>query len=709
MKLNSKNMGDYIVHRARFFDYQPKAIQSMNYDETVKKLAISRSDSTIEIWCTKNEFLESIIYPTADRQVESVLWCRSQLLSSGLDGFIVLYDLARLTAKKLVPSIGGAIWCMNKNKSETKIVVGTEDGYVVMYEVQIDGILFEKSFNKLDSRILSIAWHKDEEVLITGGIDNIRVWDANSGQVLQRLSLGRIDKNKETLVWCLAITSDFQIISGDSRGKISVWNAEHGNLIKSFQTHSVDVLCLCIDETEKHIYCSGIDPSIVQLDYIATSQADNYKTWVKSNVYYQHSHDVRSLLIADNQLISAGVDTKIVFKSLEKKHCSKNRKYNSMPQKSLIHTCSDYVLLQHDKHLEIWKLGQSGDNLNLDEKKDGDCLSILRSAKKYLHLNSKNDLNIVCSSIGALPSEQNAQTIWMSYSDLNAIHIYKLEISSKQLLEPKIKVAKIKSLPLACGNRPAVMMNFYFSASSNQLRLNYLTNKSCLQSLYLLNDELGFALDSTIQCISQDLLLTDNRVYLMDFKEDYVATADTDMNIVIWSLKSQSQLCSLPKYERLATSLKFHPSKSLLLVCYANRTIVEYDYELNEYSDWSRQSSKLWPKQWLKSNNKILNCFYDGRDQEKIILHDEQYLIIVDKNEKMPDFNEKIFQPKYSIKSKSENGHCDKQHAIHVSDKYRYIVHVSEPMQAQLLIVEVTPLSVSERLPPSLKQKKFGT
>lgn len=71
-----------------------------------------------------------------------------------MDGFIVLYDLARLTAKKLVSSIGGAIWCMTRNKSETKIAVGTEDGYVVLYEVQIDGILFEKSFNKQDCEFI---------------------------------------------------------------------------------------------------------------------------------------------------------------------------------------------------------------------------------------------------------------------------------------------------------------------------------------------------------------------------------------------------------------------------------------------------------------------------------------------------------------------------------------------------------------------------
>ena len=101
--------------------------------------------------------MESIIVPSSDRQVEVVLWCRSQLLSAGLDGFIVLYDTARLTAKKLVPSIGGAIWCMTRNKSETKIAVGTEDGYVVLYEIQMDGVIFEKSFNKQDSN-LSHFW-----------------------------------------------------------------------------------------------------------------------------------------------------------------------------------------------------------------------------------------------------------------------------------------------------------------------------------------------------------------------------------------------------------------------------------------------------------------------------------------------------------------------------------------------------------------------
>ena len=55
-------MGDYIVHRARFFEFQPKAIQSMSFDDNLKKLAISRSDNSIEIWCSKNEILESVCF-----------------------------------------------------------------------------------------------------------------------------------------------------------------------------------------------------------------------------------------------------------------------------------------------------------------------------------------------------------------------------------------------------------------------------------------------------------------------------------------------------------------------------------------------------------------------------------------------------------------------------------------------------------------------
>ncbi len=44
---------------------------------------------------------------------------------------------------------------MTKNKLETKIAIGTEDGYIAIYEMTSDGPTYEKLFNKQDSRIFS--------------------------------------------------------------------------------------------------------------------------------------------------------------------------------------------------------------------------------------------------------------------------------------------------------------------------------------------------------------------------------------------------------------------------------------------------------------------------------------------------------------------------------------------------------------------------
>jgi len=209
-------------------------------------------------------------------------------------------------------------------------------------------------------------------------------------------------------------------------------------------------------------------------------------------------------------------------------------------------------------------------------------LPLLRLPRKFVHLESKNNLQIVCSSIGKHPvtstttttnndlTNANQQIIWLSYSDLNVIHIYKIEISSKHLLEPKISINKIKSLPLACGNRPAVLMKLFNYQDNSNLRLCYLTNKSCLQCLKL--DDSGFMLESVIQCIQQDNL-TDNRIYMMACKNDLVATADTDLNVFIWNLKNQQLLASLPRYESLTTCFSFHPTMSYLLNCYADRKV----------------------------------------------------------------------------------------------------------------------------------------
>jgi uncharacterized protein YifE (UPF0438 family) len=96
------------------------------------------------------------------------------------------------------------------------------------------------------------------------------------------------------------------------------------------------------------------------------------------------------------------------------------------------------------------------------------------------------------------------------------------------------------------------------------------------------------------------------------------------------------------------------------------------------------------PKQWLKQHTKLLSCFYDLADSNKIITYDEQYFIVINKNENMPtDQNEKIFNQQSIIQNSTKKQHQqqlqvnDEQilnktttttttsSALHISNKYR--------------------------------------
>ena len=51
-----------------------------------------------------------------------------------------------------------------------------------------------------------MAWHGGERRIVTGGVDNIRVWSVESGHAVQRLTLSRTERNKETIVWAVGVT-----------------------------------------------------------------------------------------------------------------------------------------------------------------------------------------------------------------------------------------------------------------------------------------------------------------------------------------------------------------------------------------------------------------------------------------------------------------------------------------------------------------------
>lgn len=141
---------------------------------------------------------------------------------------------------------------------------------------------------------------------MSGGIDAIRIWNVKSGHALHKLSTGRSNADKETIVWCLQITSDFTIISGDSRGKLTFWDGKVGAQIESYHSHRADILSICISADQKSLCCAGVDPSIINYERITVKEGT--QKFVKSIERKIHEHDVRAMVLCDNKLYSGGAD-----------------------------------------------------------------------------------------------------------------------------------------------------------------------------------------------------------------------------------------------------------------------------------------------------------------------------------------------------------------------------------------------------------------
>ena len=70
---------------------------------------------------------------------------------------------------------------------------------------------------------------------------------ATSGRATHRLLVERgvgASKSREVVVWSIAFLSDHTIISGDSAGKVQVWDGLTGTLVRTHLVTKWDVLAL---------------------------------------------------------------------------------------------------------------------------------------------------------------------------------------------------------------------------------------------------------------------------------------------------------------------------------------------------------------------------------------------------------------------------------------------------------------------------------
>ncbi|ESN97743.1 hypothetical protein HELRODRAFT_177803 [Helobdella robusta] len=420
----------YKLHHVEFFDFTPKPINCMAFDCKTKRLAVSRFDaksSYIEIWNSNENWLLERILPSTSL-IECMVWYKNRLLIGGLNGSLVHVDLKTSSMKEPQSSNHGAIWCMAVNPNEKLIAAGTEGGCVVLFEAIEDDVVYKKAIVRQEGRILSICWHLELNVLLTGSSD-VRVYNAETGSLLQRISVA---SSSNILVWALAVTKEFTIISGDSSGQTAFWYGVPGKL--SHSVGGITMFKLSSPKPSSSTTTSSTSSSTTTTSSSTSSSttSSSSPSWVMAGKVY-HSNDVRSLQFVRNYtLVSAGLDCQLIVRdNLEKKIT----KIPCTQQRKLVHSCrsSNSLLFQYDMKVDLWRLG------SVDPQ---DLRVLLDSDKPLFTSTPSTHLAIGGSSVVAFLSKFNVVTfldLCKVKEEFSSVQDFKFNSSNRHLAVACVK------------------------------------------------------------------------------------------------------------------------------------------------------------------------------------------------------------------------------------------------------------------------------
>ncbi|XP_040894438.1 U3 small nucleolar RNA-associated protein 4 homolog isoform X1 [Toxotes jaculatrix] len=685
-------MGEFKVHRVRFFDYMPRAITAMAFNSRYERLALARAGGAVEIFNFADNYFQEKVIPGQDsRAVEALCWVDQRLFSAGLNGEITEYDLENLRPRYSVAAYGGPIWTISSNNQGTMLAVGCEDGTLKMFEILEDRIQFQRNLDRQKGRIISLSWHPSGKLIAAGMMDMIRVFDTETGHATHRMLVERgvgTCKSKEVVVWSVAFLSDHNIISGDSAGKVQIWDGFTGTLVKTHLVTKWDVLSLSVSQDQSSLIAGTSEGTVIQFQFISPTVDQQEKEWVRTRTFKNHTHDVRALAHTETAVVSGGMDTQLVVRPLLDK-VDKNTQESALrkiafPHRSLV-CCAKkagLLLFQFPEHLELWKLGESDGH-----GKPGDSLPVKRKPEKLIHLKRKGVDHICCSALSPCGG-------WMAYSTVSSVRLYRLQYDNNN-----ISITKVSKLPKDLCSAHQLC----FSSDSSKLFASSIHSSVVVVAL------------NQLECKHLHTLKPKSGsrqpVHLLFASEDgkWLATANTGCEIHVYNLDKLKLHCTVPVYSSCPTAIAIHPVTGNLVTVHADQQIFEFSLAQKEYTEWSRRLQKRGLHSlWLERDTPVTHIAFNPRNPAHIILHDMFMFCIIDQSLPLPEAKT-VLHNQMMLRSLPEPERIRHSHAFKICKNFQHLLCVSLLEDHSLVVVERPLMDIMSQLPPPVRQKKFAT
>lgn len=242
---------------------------------------------------------------------------------------------------RTLSSQGGVIWCMAASPLSRYIALGCEDGHVRIVDIRegrFEHLALSNAAkagvgeaatrtDRAKTRIVSLAWGPSqfnakkqqpakragsdsdsdsdsddddseewtESFILAGTTTSVALLFAlNTGRLTQRLLLPKA-RSEQTIVWSVAVLPDSTLVTGDSLGFVTFYDAATKVPLPEgrFQVHDkgADVLCLTVGPDGRTVYSGSVDQKVSEYVFLGS------KKWAHTATRRLHAHDVKAVVI----------------------------------------------------------------------------------------------------------------------------------------------------------------------------------------------------------------------------------------------------------------------------------------------------------------------------------------------------------------------------------------------------------------------------
>jgi len=160
---------------------------------------------------------------------------QSFLVSGGMDGLVVLWDLVEGKKTKTLKAHDISVLCLKFNQSANLLLTGGTEGSVKAWTLQTFTHL--RSFSGHTGPVTCLDADPETDTLVTGSYDgDLRIWRLQDGVCLRVLS-----GHTKQIYTCQMRDSILLSVSQD--GTARLWNGRKGQLVRTMTKHKGSVDC----------------------------------------------------------------------------------------------------------------------------------------------------------------------------------------------------------------------------------------------------------------------------------------------------------------------------------------------------------------------------------------------------------------------------------------------------------------------------------